>query len=704
MPPHRLNPAAPRAAVTGDRGELRLAGGAGGYSERLGAFFLSAFRLSALPAALLDTDRRILCVNDAMNALLGVPELPPQGRKLEELFGFSDRDPILDVAAALQVDRRSELDVRLQLGSLTRPHRLVLTRPSPDAGCLVAELHERRGESSLAATGGGQAGYSAIGLALMREGVIETDELGLVVGMNERAEELTGWPRARALGQTHERVLRLLSPEGPSRNPVRLCLQGGAARISSEHQSLTRDGRRLNLRCSAGALLRADGDISGAVVVFEDYTRMSLLSEELAYRSTHDPITGLLNRDEFERRVNLALARSRSEGTEHLLCYIDLDQFKIVNDVHGHFAGDEMLRQIAGVFRASLRPEDALARLGGDEFGVLLENIRVSEGMPLLESLLEAASNNRFVWEGQSFGTTASMGAVTLNPRTPDSSRAMSLADAACHAAKEDGRNRVRLAEDNDEAARRYNQMSMVARINRALDHNQFSLYYEDVVRADALGEVVYRELLLRIRGDRGEIQPPAEFIAAAERYYMMSALDRWVVNAALDGIAWRNDGIIYALNISGLSLGDRRFLDYVVERIHESGVMPQQLCFEITETAAITHLSEARAFIERLAELGCRFALDDFGSGMASFSYLRNLPVHYLKIDGSFVRSMQANKLDRGMVEAINRIGHDMGLKTIAEHVEDQELIDALRGIGVDWIQGHAISKARPFEELLGG
>jgi len=702
MSPHSRNPAFARAAVAGDRGELRLAAGAGSYSERLGSFFLSAFRLSALPAALLDTDRRILCVNDAMSALLGVPELPPQGRKLEELFDFSDRDPIL-AASTLQADSRCELDVRLQLGSLTRPHRLVLTRPVPDAGCIVAELHERRGESTLAATGGGQAGYSAIGLALMREGVIETDEHGLVVGMNERAEELTGWPRARALGQSHERVLRLLSaPDAPSRNPVRLCLQGGAARISSEHQSLTRDGRRLSLRCSAGALLRADGGISGAVVVFEDYTRMSLLSEELAYRSTHDPITGLLNRDEFERRVNLALARSRSEGSEHLLCYIDLDQFKVVNDVHGHFAGDEMLRQIAGVFRAPLRPEDALARLGGDEFGVLLEDIRVPEGMPLLEGLLEAARNNRFVWEGQSFVTTASMGAVTINARTPDSSRALSLADAACHAAKEDGRNRVRLAEDNDEAARRYNQMSMVARINRALDHNQFSLYYEDVVRSDALGEVVYRELLLRIRGDRGEIQPPAEFIAAAERYYMMSALDRWVVNAALEGIAWRQDEVIYAINISGLSLGDRRFLDYVVERIHESGVRPEQLCFEITETAAISHLSEARAFIERLAGLGCRFALDDFGSGMASFSYLRNLPVHYLKIDGSFVRSMQANRLDRGMVEAINRIGHDMGLKTIAEHVEDHSLVEALRGIGVDWVQGHAISVARPFDELI--
>jgi diguanylate cyclase (GGDEF)-like protein/PAS domain S-box-containing protein len=537
----------------------------------------------------------------------------------------------------------------------------------------------------------------------MREGLIETDEHGLVVGMNERAEELTGWPRIRALGQAHDRVLRLVAPtEGASRNPLRLCLQGGAARISSEHQSLSRDGRRLNLRCSAGALLRSDGGISGAVVVFEDCTRMNLLSEELAYRSAHDPVTGLLNRDEFERRVTRALARSRSGGAEHLLGYLDLDQFKVVNDVHGHFAGDEMLRQIASVFRAALRPDVALARLGGDEFGVLLEDTGLEGGMPQLEGLLEAARLNRFVWEGQSFSTTASMGVVTINARTPDTSRVLSLADAACFAAKEDGRNRVHLAEDDDATARRYSQMSMVARINRALDENQFSLYYEDVVCADAPGKVVYRELLLRIRSDSGEMQPPAEFIAAAERYYMMSALDRWVVNAALDGIAFRNDGVIYAINISGLSLGDRRFHDYVVERIRDSGVEPSQLCFEITETAAITHLSEARAFIERLAETGCRFALDDFGSGMASFSYLRNLPVHFVKIDGSFVRSMLANPLDRGMVEAINRIGHDMGLKTIAEHVEDEGLVEALRGIGVDWIQGHAISKARPFDELI--
>lgn len=671
-------------------------------------FTRSAFRLSNLPMAVLDGDYRVRFANASLARLVSEPVPQLAGRELTELFGEGDRARVLAALQSLREESRRELDVQLKCGERYLPLQLCLSRPAGEPPTFVAELHHAPEQEELRRALGGLSQRLSVGLSLMREGWIATDVQGTIVEMNEAAERLTGWSRSEAIGQLHERVLRLVGAAGAlDRSPITAALRDGRSSEPqvSERVLIARDGRRLNLHCSAAVLPGADGRAEGALLVFEDCTQAGLLAEELAYRTSHDPITGLLNRDEFERRLSTALLEARRSGTRHLLCYLDLDQFKVVNDMHGHYAGDEMLRQLAGVFRGSLRPEDALARLGGDEFGVLLEDSTLEEGMPLIEGLLDAARNNRFVWEGQTFNTTASMGVVAITAYTSGIARALSQADAACYAAKDSGRDRIRVADADDDSARRHSQMSLVSKISGALDRNLFTLYYEDVVRTAAPQEVVYRELLVRMRGDNGELQPPAEFIAAAERYYLMNALDRWVMQAALSGIGRRgSDGIIYGINISGLSLNDDKFLNFVISRFDTFGVAPEQVCFEITETAAISHLTEARRFIERLSAIGCRFALDDFGSGMASFSYLRNLPVHFIKIEGSFVRTMLANRLDRGMVEAINRIGHDMGLKTIAEHVEDVSLIAPLRAMGVDWVQGHAIAKPRPFEDLLNG
>ncbi|HSW12346.1 MAG TPA: EAL domain-containing protein [Solimonas sp.] len=672
-------------------------------------FVLSVFQLSSLPMALIDAGFQVRAANPALERMLEQLQPAITGRRLPELFGAGDGPRVLAALQEMPVDSRRELDVELSIGTRFLPLRLCLMRPAGTEVSFVAELHYAADQEKLRQALGRMSNRMSIGLSLMREGLIATDAQGLIIEMNAAAERLTGWSRAEAMGQLHERVLRLVGGSSGAfdRSPVTICLREGRVGPpqNSDRVLVARDGRRLNLRCSVSALPAADGRIEGALLVFEDCTQISLLSEELAYRTSHDPITGLLNRDEFERRINSALLEARRSGGRHLLCYIDLDQFKVVNDVHGHFAGDEMLRQVAGVFRGSLRPEDALARLGGDEFGVLLEDSTLEQGMPLLEGLLDAARRNRFLWEGQNLNTTASMGVVEINAYSSGTARVLSLADSACYAAKDSGRDRIRVAAADDESARRHSQMSLVSKIGEALDRNLFTLHYEDVVRTASPQDVVYRELLVRMRGDNGELQPPAEFIAAAERYYLMTSIDRWVVQAALSGIARRGaDGVMYGINISGLSLSDEKFLNYVISRFDTYGVAPEQVCFEITETAAISHLTEARRFIEKLSGIGCRFALDDFGSGMASFSYLRNLPVHFIKIEGSFVRTMLANRLDRGMVEAINRIGHDMGLKTIAEHVEDASLIAPLHAMGVDWVQGHAIAMPRPFDELLRG
>jgi diguanylate cyclase (GGDEF)-like protein/PAS domain S-box-containing protein len=673
---------------------------------RLGGFFRAAFELSALPMAMLGGDYRILSVNPSLARLLRMSPQELAGRSLIDLMAEVDRERVQDGLNDLEEDGRRELDAHAMREGEELPLRLCLTRPAGEVPGFIAEFHYVTSEESLRRALAGLNNRIALAQSMMREGIVVTDADGAILEFNERAERLTGWSRAEACGQRHDRVLRLLGATGaPERNPLWSCLRDprNTEPQLSERILLARDGRRLNLRCAVAPIVAEDGQGDGAMLLFEDTTQMSLLSEELAYRTSHDPITGLLNRDEFERRVNGALLEARRSGAQHLLCYLDLDQFKIVNDVHGHFAGDEMLRLMAGVFRACLRPEDALARLGGDEFGILLRDCSVEQGQPLLDALLDGARRNRFIWEGHSFTTTTSMGVVLINGYTVSTARALSQADAACFAAKDGGRDRIRIADADDESLRRHTQMSLVSKISQALDHNHFCLHYEDVVRTSAPQEIVYRELLVRMRTPGGEMQPPAEFIAAAERYYLMNALDRWVVQAALSGIAQRSaDGIIYGINISGLSLNDEKFLNYVVSRFETFGVAPEQVCFEITETAAISHLTEARRFIERLSDIGCRFALDDFGSGMASFSYLRNLPVHFIKIEGSFVRSMLANRLDRGMVEAINRIGHDMGLKTIAEHVEDVSLIEPLRAMGVDWVQGHAIARSRPFEDLI--
>jgi diguanylate cyclase (GGDEF)-like protein/PAS domain S-box-containing protein len=646
--------------------------------EVQGSAFRACFDAAAQPMLLLDREGRIEAANPAAVALF---EQPLQG-----LRGTPAETWLVTVPGV------SEAPQRLQ--PLAGGRALLVIELAADCSRLQLALAEQQERQSLVEE-------------MLREAVILIDAQGRLEGFPPAAEQLSGWRALEAIGQPWGRILKLVDAQGKPLDLYALDDTAGGAQGPLHREGcalISRDGRRLSVRVDLSPPRQLRGR-AFRVLMLTDTTEHTLLSEELAYRAAHDPLTGLLGRDEFERRLANALSEARRQAQTAVFVYLDLDQFKVINDMLGHFAGDELLRQFASLLRADLRNGDLLARLGGDEFGLLLDHCGLDEAQLRVEALLRRAREFRFHWDGQTYGVTVSAGLSLIEAHTASTARLLSDADAACYAAKDGGRDRLHVAGSGDDVSRRQGEMGMVARINRALDHQLFELHFEDVVRCHQPGQVVYRELLLRMRDiDRPhKLIPPDLFIPAAERYYLMGAVDRWVIDAALSGLSQRPaDGVLYAVNVSGLSLNDSKFLSYVLSRFDHHSVAPEQICFEITETAAITHLKEARRFIERLADVGCSFALDDFGVGMSSFSYLKNLPVGYVKIDGSFVRSMLQNRVDRSMVEAINRIAHDLGLRTIAEHVEDPALLGLLDEMGVDYAQGWAVGRSRPFQTLL--
>jgi len=449
--------------------------------------------------------------------------------------------------------------------------------------------------------------------------------------------------------------------------------------------------------------------VLGAVLVFRDVSDQRRMAREMSYRATHDALTGLPNRREFERRVSLALGQRRMPPASHAVLYLDLDEFKLVNDTCGHAAGDELLRQMSALLRPRLREGDTLARLGGDEFGVLLEHCAPAAALRIAESLRKTIGDFHFVWKQRPFKVGVSIGLVNLADGTRTLAQVLSAADAACYMAKEKGRNRVQLwSSESDELTLRRGEMEWANRLHAALGQNRFCLYAQPVsaIRR-GVDRVPYTELLLRLHDEGGEIVPPMSFIPAAERYHLMPAVDRWVIATAFAQIAkYAEAGAldqlgVVAINVSGASLGDEEFLDFVQDQFVRHGVPHKAVCFEITETTAVTSLQKAIDFMTALRGCGCRFALDDFGVGVSSFTYLKHLPVDYLKIDGSFVKDLLQDPVDAAMVEAINRIGHLMGKQTIAESVENAATVEALRRIGVDYAQGFGIARPAPLGRM---
>ncbi|MDZ7829291.1 MAG: EAL domain-containing protein [Halofilum sp. (in: g-proteobacteria)] len=546
--------------------------------------------------------------------------------------------------------------------------------------------------------------FSQITLASVVDAVIATDTEGRVNYMNPVAESLTDVAESEAIGRPIDELVRLTDLEGKdcTGGLVSACLNGEMSRAREERVLPHPSGRDVHVEYSAVPMKDARGHIVGAVAVLHDVTHARKLTERLTYQATHDALTGLINRYEFESRLQQVVEECASGEATGVLCYLDLDQFKLVNDTCGHVAGDELLRQLATLMRDRLGDRGLLARLGGDEFGLVIHPSSITEARTIADDLRDAIQRFRFVWAQSIFSIGVSIGLVEISERTESTEMVLSAADTACYMAKDSGRNRVQVYEmDDEELLARHAEMHWVSEINRALEADRFRLYCQDIVGTNDDGRPSHFEILLRMRDDSGKVWSPGAFLSAAERYNLAPAIDQWVVRTALEWIASNDvpEEAVYSINLSGRSMADHGFLDYLLSRIDRSGVRPGNLCFEVTETAAISNLSFARAFMETLRQRGCRFSLDDFGSGLSSFSYLQNLPVDYLKIDGSFVRDVHCDPVHYAMVRSMNEVGHAMNMQTIAEFVEHPEVIRCLREIGVDFLQGYEYSRPRPLD-----
>ena len=443
--------------------------------------------------------------------------------------------------------------------------------------------------------------------------------------------------------------------------------------------------------------------VEGFITDISESHRMGL---KLAHQATHDHLTGLFNRRHFEQRLERAVAYAKVYGFKHALCYLDLDRFKVINDTAGHRAGDELLRHVSVLLKGAVREGDALARLGGDEFGLLLENCPLSRAQGVAENLIASIRDFRFSWEHQLFQIGVSIGLVGIDETTDSAAHLLARADIACYAAKDAGRSRVHLfQEDDSDLTRRHLELLHVASLREALEQDRFVLYCQPIREVfNPTGPAKHYEILIRLQDREGNTLMPGAFIPAAERFGLMHDLDKWVIRNVIQSYESNIDharGVTFAINLSGNSLNDETLADYVREQLKGALIRPRQICFEITETAAVRNLTQAIWFMKEMKRLGCRFSLDDFGSGLSSFAYLKYFDTHYLKIDGSFVRDMVQDENDRILVAAINQIGHAMGIKTIAECAENQATVESLQKIGVDYVQGYAVGMPVPFDSI---
>ena len=541
------------------------------------------------------------------------------------------------------------------------------------------------------------------------DGVITTDVDGSVRYMNPIAEVLTGHPLANAKGKLIERIYNVIDEQTGSAlaNRVRLCL-AGKTDVSSmiQAQLISADGQIYSIEETASPILDRDGKTIGAVLVVHDVTASREASRQLEYQANHDPLTGLFNRRQFESYIERAIHNVSSDGRTHAMCYMDLDHFKVVNDTCGHSAGDRLLVELSRIIRGKAREKDILGRLGGDEFGLLLHDVNLDQAAFYAAEIRNSIRDYRFLVDGHSFQVGVSIGIVAIHAESGRLADVFTAVDVACYVAKDKGRNEIYIAQMNDvEQARRQLEMQWSARIPPALKENRFVLHHQKVLPLTDDPDLSTRcELLVRMVEGNGTLISPGKLIPAAERFRQMPDIDRWVIHNALKLIARRGEKgefAAYAINLSGQSLGQPELLDFVKREILRSGVRPDLLTFEVTETAAIQNVAHASRFMVELKQMGCQFALDDFGSGLSSFGYLKMLPVDYLKIDGSFVRNMLHDHHDYSIVVAIAHIAKTLGIRCVAEFVGDHDTVIALREIGVDYGQGFFLHQPEPLDEL---
>ncbi|MCU7851380.1 MAG: EAL domain-containing protein [Candidatus Thiodiazotropha sp. (ex Monitilora ramsayi)] len=547
-------------------------------------------------------------------------------------------------------------------------------------------------------------------LGSIGDGVISVDRDLAISYLNTSAEKLCRLDSHEVIGKGIAEVLVLIDEdEGWSIDALILtCLGNTVEEVVNKQATLVLpDGEHLNVDVTATNINSQDDDIRGVVIVLRDVTREKRLQGELQRQARHDSLTDLMNRNAFETHLENALESARTRDHEHILCFMDLDQFKVVNDTCGHVAGDELLRQLAIVMRKHFRGSDVLARIGGDEFSAILIDCPLDRAIERIDSLRGEVQEHIFNWENHSFRITLSIGVVPIDQYSVSTARLMSTADAACYTAKDSGRNCINVYEKDGASTKlRLGEMQWVSRINSALEDDRMTLYAQPIVelnRSDA--GIVALEILVRMRGIDNKLIPPGAFLPAAERYDLIERIDHWVIEKVMRELSeCEGPAPDCFINLSGATLSRNHIAPYLKRLFEKYSVNPAQLTFEVTETVAIQNLSSAIQMIHELRCIGCRFALDDFGSGLSSFGYLKNLPLDFVKIDGMFVKNMHVDPLDRSMVEAIHTVASTMKLTTIAEFVENDEVKEELLKIGIDLGQGYGIAHPKPFAEYIAG
>jgi len=552
------------------------------------------------------------------------------------------------------------------------------------------------------------SGPQALALHSLAEAIIATDKDGRISYLNPAAEQLTGSAADAAAGKLLEEIVSLVD-ETDRRllsDPVHQALTTGVAvTLSRRALLLSRvNGSERSIELSASPIRNSAREVVGAVVMLHDVTEMRGLTRQMSYQAAHDALTGLVNRREFERRLEEAIESGHRGDGQHVLCYLDLDRFKLVNDTSGHLAGDSMLREVAKLLRDAVRDSDTVGRIGGDEFGILLVGCPLEKARQIADDVTRAVGDHRFVWRDKIFNIGASIGLVEISRESGTLEELLAAADTACYVAKKQGTGRVVVYSARDEAlARHTGEIQWLQRLQTALKENRFQLYHQAIVPAHGEDGGPAMEVLVRLQDESGQDLLPAEFMRAAERYRLMGLVDRWVVQTTLAALGRGAISVpaahSVAINISGQTLGDVQFLEFVVECLDSTGVTPGQVCFEIAETAVIANLDHARRFVGVLHGMGCQFALDDFGSGVGSFSNLKTLPLDYLKIDGSFIRNLARDSVNQAMVTAMIKLARTLNFKVIAEQVEDSAAEEAARRMGVDYLQGYAISRPQPLQ-----
>ncbi len=548
-----------------------------------------------------------------------------------------------------------------------------------------------------------------ITLESIGEGVITTDCEGKISYINPTAERLTGWSYALAQGKYLNEVfiIRSSTTNAPIKYPLETCVHHGA---TVKHDALLillrSDGKEYIIQDTASPIKDRQNETIGMVLVFHDVSKIQNMSDQLAYQASHDDLTGLINRREFESCLKKALTSVQQSDSCHALCYIDLDQFKVINDTYGHQAGDELLRQLSSHLKEQIRKGDVFARLGGDEFGVILTDCPMDKAREIANSIKTAVQSYQYNWHGHNFTTGASIGLVPITDNNDSLNELLMKADSACYIAKDKGRNRVHIYQPNDEdIIKRAGDMQWLQTIQQSIENNHFVLYSQPIQPICPDTDLpVHNEILVRMKDENNNIVLPDEFIPATERYQLMGNIDRWVISNTFTTLSSYNqdNSLLFNINLSAQSICDNNFLDYLIEQFDEHDISPKSITFEITETAVMSNMSRAITFIDTLKDMGCTFALDDFGSGLSSFGYLSSLPVDYIKIDGYFSSELVNNPVNYSIIESINHIGHVMGLKTIAESVENEAILNELKACGVDYVQGFGIKKPQPLATVF--